>query len=892
MPPAGPPRFAERFLRRCLGRRPSGPYILADLREEFEARREQSPRRARWWYQWEALRLGIRVWLSSPRTPSDPTDHSDLIDFSGDRMRLEFRLALRSLSRRPLVSGTMILTIGLAIAAATTVFAVVHGVLLTPLSYRDADRLVAIWESNTVRDIPDNVVSPANFLAWESDSRLLNGIAAMVQYGSALTGEGPAEQVGVMQASASYFALVGARPLIGRLLVAADDHPDAERVALLAEGFWRRRYGGNPDVVGRTLALNGRPTTVVGVLPKEFDFAPRKAGFFSTGGRDVWVAPRFGADAREAGGRYLQVVGRLAPGSSVAGLQAELSTLAAGYRERFSDRNAGWDVTVRPLQGDLVGESRPTLILVFVAVGLVLLVAGANVADLQLTRALERQQEIAVRAALGAGRGQLMRQLMVEGVLVAGLGGIIGLVLSAWGVAGLVASAPVLPRITEVAMRPAVIGFGGLVALTCGLAFGLAPALSIGRNSLAGRLSHRREATRPGAQRARQVLVGAQVAFSFLLLIGAAMLIRSMLNRLNVDLGVSVGGIAVADLSLPGASYPEGEDRQQFFEELAAKVAAAPGVTAASLGSIVPLSSARQATSFRATDRPAPAPGEAPIADVRFVHHGFHAVLGIGLIEGRLFAESDRAGSPTGVLINETGARLLWPGESAVGKRIEMEWGELLSAEIVGVVADVHLTAPDVAVSRTTLYWEYRQAGVPSSMTLIARTSGEPGALLPVIRQVVRAQDPGIPPFNLATMEDLLAGSVAKAQFTTRAFGLFALLTLLLATVGLYGVMASATQQRTREIGIRMAMGATAPRVVGMMLRQALRVIAPALVLGGAVYLALAGMLQAMVFEVAPHDVPTILVVASLLLLTTLAACWIPARRASSINPVTAIRSD
>jgi predicted permease len=569
-----------------------------------------------------------------------------------------------------------------------------------------------------------------------------------------------------------------------------------------------------------------------------------------------------------------------------------MNTLAAGLVTRFPERQAGWGITVRGLKEDLVGEVKTSLLLVFAAVGLVLLVAGANVADLQLTTTIARQQEIAVRAALGAGRGRLFRQLLLEGLCIAGAGGLVGLLLAQWAITGLVASAPGVPRLDAIGLDLGVVGFAALVTAGCALAFGLAPAAGLSQQSLSGWLAHRAATARAGAQVARRLLVGAQVAFSFILLVGAALLIRSMANRLGVDLGLRPEGVAVANLSLPGPRFPEAVDRERFYEELVGRVAGLPGVTVASAGSLVPMSGGGQATSFRPLDRPAPAPGEAPVADVRFVHHAYHEAMGIGLLQGRLLGAPDGAGAPTVVLINETGARRLWPGESAVGKRIEMEWGDTLDAEVVGVVRDVHLVGPDIPVDRVTLYWDYRQAGVPGAMSLVVKTASDPTSLLALIRSAARDQDPAIPLYGLGTMSGLLVEAVAKARFTTMAFGLFAALALLLATIGLYGVMASATQQRTREIGIRMALGASGRTVRGMILRDGLRVVGPAILIGAAVSAGLAGLLRSLVFGVSPTDPGTFVLVTALLAATAAAACWIPARRASSVDPVEAIRSE
>jgi predicted permease len=359
-----------------------------------------------------------------------------------------------------------------------------------------------------------------------------------------------------------------------------------------------------------------------------------------------------------------------------------------------------------------------------------------------------------------------------------------------------------------------------------------------------------------------------------------------------VDLGIRPEGVAVANLSLPGPRFPEAAERERFYEALINRVAVLPGVTLASAGSLVPMSGGGQATSFRPLDRPVPAPGEAPVADVRFVHHRYHEAMTIGLVQGRLLEAPDGVDAPTVVLINESGARQLWPGESAVGKRIEMEWGDTLNAEVVGVVRDVHLVGPDIPVDRVTLYWDYRQAGVPGAMSLVVRAAGDPTSLLPLIRAAAREQDPAIPLYGLGTMSGLLTEAVAKARFTTMAFGLFAALALLLATIGLYGVIASATQQRTREIGIRMALGASGRTVRGMILRDGLRVVGPAILLGAAVSAWLAGLLRSLVFGVSPTDPGIFVLVTALLAATAAAACWIPARRASSVDPVEAIRSE
>lgn len=805
-------------------------------------------------------------------------------------MRSELVLASRVLVRRPILSLAISLTIGLAIAATTVAYAVVDGILLEPLPYAEPDRLVTIWERTLNRDQPRNTVSPANVIAWREQLRSVERVASLVELTATLAGDGEPEQIGLLQASADYFPVLGAEPLLGRLYGAADDVFGGPRVAVLSEGFWRRRYGADPGVVGRPVELNGTSYEVIGVLPARFDLAPRYA--WGLGHRDVLVPPQYPPDARQFGGRFLQVIAKLAPGATVAGLQQEASALAARLREEFPERMQGWDVNVVPLHRELVGDVRTPLLVIFGAVVFVLGIACANVANLLLARGGERQQEMAVRAALGAGRGRLLRQLLLESALLAAAGGALGLGLAGLGIRALVAAAPDLPRLGSVGLDASVIGFALLAVAITALAFGLAPALQLSRRQLSGWLTQRLGSASRAALRLRGVLVGAQVALSFVLLVGAGLLVRSLVNRLGTGIGLDLDNVLTAAVNLPGNRYAAPEARAAFFEEAVDRIARLPGVVAASAGSIVPMNGDAQGTRFIALDRPVPAPGEQPVADVRWVHRDYHRAFRIPLVAGRFFDDRDRPGAPTAVLINQAGARQLWPNESAVGKRIAMEWGDTLNAEIVGVVGDVRLNGPDDPASRATLYWEHRQAPMTNRMVLVARTDGAPEAMAGALRAAVREIDPNLPLYHVRTMRDLFAGAVARARFTTAALASFAALALLLAGLGLYGVMAYVTQQREREIGIRMALGADQPTVVRLILGQGLRVVGPALLAGGAMALGLSRLLGSLVFGVGLADPVTFGGVALVLGLTALAACWLPARRASGIDPLAAIRSE
>jgi predicted permease len=786
------------------------------------------------------------------------------------------------------LSGAIIATVAMAIAATTVAFAVVNGVLLQPLPYREPERLAAVWERNLSRQSVRNVVSPANFVAWREELRSLDRLAALMEVSAAVTGDGEPEQVGAIQASAAYFTIVGAAPLVGRLYTEDEDVEGGPRVAVLSEGYWRRRFGADPGIVGKSITFNGNPVEVVGVLPSRFDFVLRfRMG--STGQRDVWIPPQFGARARTFGGRYLQVIGRLAPGATLERAQHEASALAVRLRLLFPERMEQLDVRVIPLHEEVVGDVRGIVLVVFGAVLCVLLVACSNVASLLLTRASERQSEMAVRAALGAGRGRLVRQLLVESALLAGIGGAAGLVLAGWGLEILVASAPDLPRLTTIGLDPVVIGFALAVTGLTALLFGLAPAIQTSGRQLAGWLTQRSASGRRQANRARRLLVGAQLALSFVLLMGAGLLIRSLVTRLGIDLGFSLDGLLTAELSLIGTRDPA--TRAERFEQLVERVAVIPGLESVSAASIVPLSSEGQNTAIEIVDRPVPPIGQEPAADVRFVHRDYLRTLSIRLIAGRSLGPDDRADAPVRVLINESGARLHWPGESAVGKRIRMEWGDTLDAEVVGVVGDVRLGGPDDRpLTPTTLYWDHRQAGMPFKMALVMRTGVPAETIIPAVRAAVREIDPNLPLFNVRTMEDLLGLRVARARFATVALGIFAALALVLAALGLYGVMASATQQREREIGIRMALGADRSSVVGMVLWEGLTVVGPFLLVGAAGAIALSRLLRTLVYQVSPADPATLAGVALLLTASGFLACWLPARRASRVDPTVAIR--
>jgi predicted permease len=882
--PAGPPAALEHLVEAWMGSDASTPYVIGDLREEYAARRTRhSSFRVTAWYLAQGARVAARLRWERRRRPRPGPASS-----GHGGLATDLRQALRFLRRRPGFTAAIVLTVALAVASTTVAFAVVDGVLLEPLAYRTPERLVAVWETNPSGN-RRNVASAANYLTWRDELESFDALAAIIETSATLVHGDEPERVGLVYASAAYFDVVGARALHGRLYGEADDAPDAERAVVLSEAYFTRRFGADPSIVGTTVRIGGAQCTVVGILPGEYDF-DLEWSFGGIGSRDVWHPQRFPASARDEGGRYLQVVGRLSPGASPETAQVEASALASRLEEEIPERQRGWGVNVVPLRDDLVGEARTIVLLVFGAVCFVLLIACANVANLLLTRASERGPEMAVRGAIGASRWRIVRQLLVEGGLLSTAGGTLGLALAAWVVGGLVAASPDIPRIDAVALDPSVVAFALLTTTGAALLFGLAPAVRL--PGAGGGLGGRRSSTGRETQRLRTALAVMQLALSLVLLAGAGLLARSLVNRLEVGAGFDVEGLVSAEVQVGGASYPSSEARALFFEELVARVRELPGVESASAITFPPLAGGGSRTGFWPLDRPVPADGEEPGADVRWVHRDLHETMRIPLLEGRAFTADDRADAPLVTLVNETGARELWPGESAIGKQIAMPWGDTLIAEVVGVVGDVLHQGPDTP-PYPMFHWDHRQFGAFNQMSVVARVTGaETAAVIAGIRRELAELDAGLPLYNVTTMEDLLDDALRRARFTTTSLGLFALVALLLACIGIYGVMTQSAARRTQEIGIRIALGATRRSISRLIIGQGVLHVGIAIVLGVGGALALSRYLGTLVFDVSATDPATLAATAGLLGAVALVACWLPARRAARTDPVEAIRQE
>ncbi|MGD2116609.1 MAG: ABC transporter permease, partial [Acidobacteriota bacterium] len=679
--------------------------------------------------------------------------------------------------------------------------------------------------------------------------------------------------------------------LLGRGFEAEEDRPGAEKVVVLSHGLWRRRFGGAEDVLGRRITLDGEPRTVVGVMPEGFS-SPRRE-------TDAWVPLALEITEDLRGAHFVGVMGRLADGVTLEEARSEMDTIAARLEEEHPDTNTGWGVLVLPMREVMVEDVRPALLVLMATVGIVLLIACANVANLLLARMAAREREVAVRSALGAGRWRLLRQLMTESLLLGLGGGALGLALGVWGTKALVAlNADDIPRASAVGVDGTVLGFTLGVALATGLVFGLVPALQASRADLQGSLKEGGRGESGGgsartAHRARTVLILAEVAAAVVLLVGAGLLLRSLVGLQGISPGFEPAGVMTVQVSLPDSKYPDENDRAAFYRALTERVAALPGVEAAGAGFPLPLGGSNFILDFAVEGRPAPEPNQSPSSHMRFVTPGYLRSLGIPLLRGRPLTAADREDAPRVAVINRTMARRWWPDGDPIGERItfddptdpEAEW-----VEIVGIVGDVRHTSLAQEPDAETYLSAYQTPRPTAVVT--ARTAGEPRLLAGALQEAVRQIDPDLPVYRVRTLEEVVAGSLADQRFNATLLGLFALLALVLASVGVYGVISYSVTRRTHEMGLRMALGAERREVRRMVVLQGMRVVGLGVVLGLGGALAAARFLEGLLFGVGTTDPVTLVTVPAVLLLVALLATVLPAVRATRVDPVVALRGE
>lgn len=802
-----------------------------------------------------------------------------------DLVLQDLRYAARALWRSPAFTFTAILAIALGVGANTAMFSVVNTVLLRELPYRDPERLALLWEHNLSSKKLHNVVGPANFLAWRDEARSFESMAAWIDGRASLTGAGQEPQsVQVRYATGEIFSILGAKPAVGRLFTPVDDNPSAPRVAVISHQLWQERFGGRASAIGQLVSLGGTPYTLIGVLPNDFRFYAAVP---------VWAPIRFDASDRSAPGRYLRVVARLAPGVTMERADAEMRLIAQRRAIQFPELDANWTASAQLLHENLTGDVRTGLLVLLGAVGFLLVIACANVANLMLARASARHKEIAIRASLGATRGRLVRQMLTESLTLSLVASVVGLGLAVLGTRAIVALIPAsfpAQEITEVTIDGRVLAFTAVVALLTGLAFGLVPAMSLSRGALHDTL---KEGGRSGGaatratNRLRGALVVAELSLAIVLLAGAGLMIRSFTALRQVRLGFEPNHALTAEIAIPPRKYRSDTAQAAFFKEVERRIAALPGVRAVGAISFLPLTGERSSSGFIIPGRPAPAKGDEPVGDMRAVTPGYFAAMGIPITAGRPLTDADGAGSPSVAVVSETLARTFWPNESAVGKFIDYEWYKMEHVQIVGVAGDVHHEGVDkqpfMEIYRPLPQFAY------SAMTVVVRTMGDPSPLERSVREVVRSIDRDQPVGRLETMSALVASSLGTSRLSTMLFGLFGIVGLVLASVGIYGVMSYGVVQRTREFGVRMALGARPADVRTMVVRQGAVLTLAGIVIGLAGALVLTRLMRTLLFAVTPSDPITYVAIVMALCAVALVASYLPARRATRVDPVIAL---
>ena len=801
------------------------------------------------------------------------------------------RFALRSLRKSPTLSVAVMLTLALCIGATTAVFSVVYAVLFRPLPYADPDGVLLFREMWKGRP---GSVAVGNWADVKREDRLFQYLVPMSGASVNLAGADVPENVAAARVGADFFQLLGVPPALGRGFLPEEDRPGADAVVVLSDGLWRRRFGADPAIVGRDVRIDGVPRRVVGVTPRSLDYALYD--------EELWIPAAFTPEQlSEHDEHFLTVLGRLKPGVTPNQARTELDQIATGLRERFPRENAERGFAASPLREELVGDYRTRLFVLFGAVGFVLLIACANIANLLLARATARSRETAIRAAIGAGRGHIVRQALGESLLLAAGGGILGILMAYWGVAGLIAIGPAdIPRLGLARVDAPVLGFVVVLTLVSGLVFGLAPALRMARQLPQEALKEGgRAGTGARRDRVRGVLVVGEIALALVLLTGAGLLIRSAIALNDVDAGFDPRGVLVGRVSLPSAGYGTPRAAEQAFTRIVEVLERAPGVTAAGLVSAAPFERGSD-NGLIPEGRPLDMSSTIQ-SDMRLVTPGYFGAMALRLRGGRAFTAEDRGGAPLVMVVNETLARRAWPGEDPIGKRVACceagpdggpNW-----KTVVGVVADVRARGVD-QVAPPEFYLPIAQAPkaawrwIDRSLTLAARTRGQPMSLAPAMRDAVWSVDRTLPVYGIATMDDRRIGSLASSRFSTMLLTVFGAIALLLAAIGVYGVISYGVTQRSQEIGIRVALGADRGRVLRLVVGQAAALTGVGLLLGLGGAVVLSRLMTGLLYQVSPTDPPTLGAGVAVLALVALLAALLPAQRAARVDPMAALRAE
>jgi putative ABC transport system permease protein len=808
-----------------------------------------------------------------------------------ERLIQDLRFGLRMLLKNPVFTMAAVLSLAIGIGATSAIFSVVNGVVLRPLPYQQPEQLLRLWHSKPKIGMTDMPISGGNVQVWRERAQSFAGVAAFNTTQAIFTGGAEPEVVRGARVSANLLPLLGYQPLLGRGFLSSENQQPNHAVILLSHQLWQRRFGGDPNIIGRAVTLDHTNNyTVVGVMPLLASFP---------GESEFWIPETSTASGRHDM-RSLSVIARLKPGVTCQTAESELQLIHQQLQQQRADDYKDWAVWSQPLHDSVVGKVRPTLLMLLGAVGFVLLIACANVANLLLVRAAARQKEIAVRAALGAGRLRLIRQLLTESSLLSLLGGALGLWLAYGAVQVLIAlNPPSVPRLAQINLDWRVLAFTFLTTLLAGLLFGLAPALHASKPDIQQTLkegfaqsSGRRWLPWFGLPSfgLREALVVAQTALALVLLVGAGLLIKSFVKLQQVELGFEPHNVIVLTLTPPFNQLPKRASTIPYYQRLLDELKTVPGVNTVALGTAAPTEGAYMSSSIVVAGRPAPAERDAQQTFVNVVSPDYFRALGNPLKQGRLFTDADNESALGVAVINETLARAYFPGESPIGQRIALRGDPNEWREIVGIVADINQFGLEKE-NKPTFYAPFRQEDAVA-LNLVVRTAADPAALLPALRARILAADKFTAITRVRTLEELVSASIAQPRFYALLLALFAGIALTLAVIGIYGVIAYSVSRRTHEIGIRMALGAEASRIVRMIVGQGIFLIGVGVLLGLLAARGLTGVLRDLLFGVQPTDPVTFALIASGLMLAALLACWIPARRAARVDPLTALRNE
>lgn len=802
----------------------------------------------------------------------------------------DLRYGLRMLLKRPGFTLIAVISLALGVGANTVIFSVVNAILLKSLPYKDADRIVLVWGNTPSEGKDRNQVSATDVDDWRHQNSVFEDVTTYSNWSATFLGGGEPERVAGIQVGDGYFQIMKGTPLLGRTFLPEEQQDGKDFVIVLDYGLWQRRFGGDPNIVGQKVNLSGKPYTVVGVMPSDFRTLPQtlvepQGQFY----RPVAEAH----DEAERGSRHLRAIARLKPGVTIGQAQSEMNLIASRLEKEHPEHSTGYGVRLLTLPEDTVGGFRTTLWTLFAAVAFVLLIACANVGNLLLARSAARQKEVAIRAALGAARSRLVRQLLTESVLLALIGGGLGLLLALWGTS-LIESlgSRVTPLLGHVEMDFRVLAFTIGISILTGIIFGLAPALQVSRPDLNETLKEGGRASGAGSSgnRLRGVLVVSEIAMALVLLVCAGLLIKSVMRLRDVNPGFNPENLLTMDIALPSAKYPDAASRVAFFNNLTERIQALPGVQAAGVTSVLPLSSNFDGRSLAVEDQPKPR-GEEISVDLYVSTPGYLRAMDIPLVKGRLLTEQDTDKTQMVALVNETMARQLWPNQDPIGKRIKFPGSEKNVQPwrtVVGVVRDVKQYGLD---KQDPMQMYLSLAQLPTSfMSLVVRTSSEPTSMMGAVRNEILAIDKDQAAYNVRTMGQLLSDSISLRNFSMLLLLLFACLALTLASVGIYGVMAYSVSQRTHEIGIRLALGAQSSDVLKMIVGQGMLLAAIGIAIGLGVALTLTRLLSSLLYGVSATDPVTFTGIALLLAGVAFLASYIPARKATKVDPMIALR--